>query len=183
MVVGTATVVLAALGHAAGGGGWPAGSVAVPVALAGAATGLALSGVAWTALRLFSGLAAAQVAVHALLWIGSGSAPVDPRLTSLVAHGDQVLAHIHPSIVVTPQMLGGHALAIAVTAVVLVSAERAALLLAQLARRLRPLWTHVDSPLPLPTSVRAGERAAVVPRVPHLVTVRGHAPPATVVLA
>lgn len=180
VTVGGLTALIAVLGHAAGGAGWPSGAAVVPIGLAGAAAGLALSRVAWTALRLFWGLAAAQVAVHALLWIGSGPGPVDPRLAPLGAAADEHLAH--PAMALTPHMLAGHALAIAVTAVVLVSAERAASLLAQLARRLCPLWTHVDAPPPLPASLRRAERSAVVPRLPHLVTVRGHAPPASPVL-
>ena len=171
-------MLIAVLGHASGGGGWPPGAVVGPVLAAGALAGLALSRVAWTVPRIVAGLAAVQATVHTTLWIGSSSSTVDPRLASLLT--SRVEPHAHPAVVLTPHMLAGHVVAIALTAVVLVSAERAALLLAHLARRLAPRWTAVDVPHRLPRGVRAAERAAVVPRLLHLVTVRGHAPPARV---
>jgi hypothetical protein len=151
--------------------------MAVPVLAAGALAGLVLSRVAWTVLRLAAGLAAVQAAVHTMLWIGSSSPTVDPRLASLLTSG--VESHVHPAVGVTPHMLAGHVVAIALTALVLVSAERAALLLAHLARRLAPRWTAVDVPHRMPRGIRAAERSAVVPRLLHLVTVRDHAPPVT----
>ncbi len=181
VVVGAVTVVIATLGHAAGGGGWPAGPMAVPVVLAGAVAGLGLSRVAWTAARLVSGLFAAQLVVHALLWIGSGSSTVDPRLAGLATGHGAPQGHAHLTLSPTPHMIGGHAVAIVLTAVVLLSAERVALLLAHLARRLVPRWTRVDVPHPVVPRLRA-ERSAVVPRLLHLATVRGHAPPGSLAL-
>ena len=179
--MGGLTALTATLGHAYGGGGWPSGTVAITVGLAGVVAGLALARVAWTAPRLFLGLAAAQVAVHALLWIGSGSSAVHPRLAAFAAPGHDGLAH--GTATPTPHMVAGHLLAVAVTAVVLVSAERAASLLTQVARRLCPLWTHVDAPPPAPSCPRYVDRITVLRRLHHLVTVRGHAPPSALVLS
>lgn len=179
VVVGGAAVGIAALGHAVGGGGWPSGHLVAPALLAGAVAGAALSHVAWTAVRLLAGLVAVQLAVHVMLWIGSASPAVDPRLASLATgHGDPQ-AHAHLMTTLTPHMLAGHAVAISLTVAVLLSAERAALLLAHLARRFAPRRAPVDVPHRLPRGISAAERAVVVPRQLHLVTVRGHAPPAS----
>jgi hypothetical protein len=112
-----------------------------------------------------------------MLWIGSSSTTVDPRLASLLTSRGE--SHVHADVLVTPHLLGGHAVAIALTAIVLVSSDRAVRLLAHLARRLAPRRTPVDVPHRLPRGIRGAERAAVVPRLLHLLTVHCHAPPVT----
>lgn len=154
----------------------------VPIVAVGALGGLALARATWTVARLFVGLAALQVAVHVVMWLGSGPSSVDPRLAPLAHQHGGSMVHEHMTVMLSPHMLAGHAVAVLATAVALVSVDRALVLLAAVARRLFPLWTPLVVPSAGASPSWWAPRRATVARSPHLVVVRGNAPPVSLSL-
>ena len=118
-------LVLAVAAHASAGGSVVLPAETVLPAAAVLAGSVAAARRAWTVPRLLLALLAVQVVVHGTLWLSSGSGTVDPRLAGLVTAGAE---HRHGSLAaLTPGMLGTHALAVVVAAVLLAGVDEAVL--------------------------------------------------------
>jgi hypothetical protein len=104
----------------------------------------------WTLPRLLVALAAAQPAVHGVLWLSSPTGSSDPRLagagSAAGAHGS------HAADGLDLRMLAAHAAAVLVAAVALLALEACAL----------SLWSLLHA-------VRLSTRAVVVPAVAGVV--------------
>jgi hypothetical protein len=172
-------VVVAGLGHAGGHGAVPGGASLAGAVVVALVIGAAVSGTRWSRLRLLGALAAVQVVVHGAAWISGGSgAPVDPRLAA--AAGDALPEHLaHAAHTAhapfTVRMLLAHLVAVVLAAVLLAATEHAAAFVVATARRLAPPAKVVLPALP-PVPLRDVVVAWPMP-APHLVVVRGHAPP------
>ena len=171
--VAAVSTLVAGFGHAAGHGAVPDASAFLLTVVAAGGLGLVVARAGWTPLRLLAVLLAVQVAVHAAAWVSGGAGgAVDPRLA-----GALDAAPAHHGAPFTLRMLLAHAAAVAAAAALLVAVDRAARFLAHVARRvLRPVRrAHV--PVPARPVVAAQTRPLVLPAAPHLIVVRGNAPP------
>jgi hypothetical protein len=147
-VVGLVGGAVAATGHVMAGGSALTPSVVAALALVVAGAVLA-SQHRWTLPRLLVALAAAQPAVHGVLWLSSPTGSSDPRLTAV---GPAAGANgSHAAVGLDLRMLVAHAMALLVSAVVLLALEACAL----------SLWSLLHA-------VRLTTRGVVVPAVEGL---------------
>jgi hypothetical protein len=115
LVVGGSAFGIAIAGHVLGGGQAPPALPTAALALAFGAGCVWLSDLRWTTPRLFTVLAMAQIAFHAILML------LTPSAMPGMAHGDGL----------TRSMVAGHAAAVLATTLVLCNGERWAWRLAQ----------------------------------------------------
>lgn len=149
-VVGLVGAAVAVAGHVLGGGTAITPAVAASLALVVAGT-IVASSARWTLPRLLVALAAAQPAVHGMLWLTGPTGSRDPRLGAAPAHA----AHAHEAL--TARMLLAHAAAVLVAAVLLAALERCALSLWTLLHAARLVTSRITVPavLRLPVAVPA----------------------------
>lgn len=150
-VVGLVGAAVAVAGHVLGGGTAITPAVAAALALVVAGTVVA-SSARWTVPRLLVALAAAQPAVHGVLWLTGPTGGADPRLGAIApAHA----AHAHEPL--TARMLLAHLGAVLVAAVLLAALERCALSLWALVHAVRLTTARITVPalLRLPLVVSA----------------------------
>lgn len=149
-VVAVVGLLLATTSHALAGGAASPGPLGLPVALLVVAGCVVASSRAWTPGRLVVVLVAIQVVSHLTMLLGTPSAQVDPRLAGLAASG-ALHEHGHTA-TLTPTMLVGHAVAVALAAAVLARVDVAVTVLWHLAGRL--LVALPAAAVPLPSLVR-----------------------------
>jgi hypothetical protein len=173
--VAAAGVVIAEMGHVAGGGSAGSSAVLVPMVLAAVGVAAVLSRVSWTVPRVAAGLTAIQVIVHGALWLGAGSASTHPRLSGL-ARDTLPTAHDH-AMALTPSMVLAHLVAAVGTAVLLAAVDATWRLLAAFGRRLLRAATPPLAPPSLRSISPRGMGHLRVPELLHLTAIRGNAPP------
>lgn len=164
---------VAAAGHAYAGGGITVGPVGVLAGLLVTAAAVLVSRTQWTTSRLLVALLGMQVVAHGALWLEGGGHAAHARLAALA---DAAPAHAHAGAgdATDLRMLLAHVAAVAVAAVLLAGLDAAVVLLAALARRLRPVVLAAAPTLPPRRAGRAApglaawalERSTVVRRGP-----------------
>ena len=152
MVVGAVGALVAVGGHVVGGGDAVTPAVAAALLLVVAGTVVA-SARRWTLPRLLVALAAAQPAVHGVLWLSSPSGTSDPRLSA--AGLSQHAAHGHAAL--DGRMLLAHALAVGSAALLLGALEACALSLWALVTAGRLVTARITVPAPLRLPVAAAD--------------------------
>ena len=174
--VAAMSTLVAGFGHAAGHGSVPDASALLLTIIAATGLGLVVARAGWSPRRLVAVLVAVQVAVHGAAWVGGGAGSgVDPRLADVVgAVGAMPGHHAAP---LTGRMLIAHAAAVVAAAALLVALDRVARLIAHVARRVLRTVRRVLVPAPARPVVAAQSRPLALPCAPHLVVVRGNAPP------
>lgn len=149
-VVGLVGAAVAVAGHVLAGGAAVSPAVVVSLALVVAGTVVA-SSTRWTVPRLLVALAAAQPAVHGVLWLTGPAGASDPRLAAGGTAAHAAHGHEPPSL----RMLLAHAAAVVVAAVLLAALERCALSLWTLLNAVRLVTSRVTVPAPVPLAVAA----------------------------
>ena len=153
-VVGLVASSVAVGGHVLAGGDAVTPAVVAALALVVAGSVVA-SSARWTLPRLLVAVAAAQPAVHGVLWLTSPASGLDPRLGAATAHD----AHAHAGS--GTAMLLAHAAAVLVAALLLAGLERCALSLWTLVHAVRLATARVTVPAAL--RLRAEVPAYVAP--------------------
>lgn len=149
-VVGLVGAAVAVAGHVLAGGDAVTPAVVASLALVVAGT-IVASAQRWTLPRLLVALAAAQPAVHGVLWLTSPTGAADPRLGG--AGSGAHAAHGHEAL--TLRMLLAHAVAVLVAAVLLAALERCALSLWTLVHAARLVTARVTVPAPVRLALAA----------------------------
>ncbi len=179
-VVALLSVSLAVTGHLLGHGSGPDLPTFLVLAAAGLVVGVVLARDA-SPLRAVLGLSAVQLLVHVVAsW--SAASPADARLVG-VGHqhvGDLPMPSMPMAHGSSASMLAWHALAVPVTAALLVAVDRLVALLRELASRRAPVAAAVVPALRPQTLQASVLFLLAVPRRVHLETVRSNAPPLTV---
>lgn len=149
LVVGLVGGAVAATGHVVAGGSALTPAVVAALALVVAAAVVA-SQHRWTLPRLFVALAAAQPAVHGVLWLSSPTGSSDARLSGAGSSAGEHGSHAAGGLDL--RMIVAHGVAVLVAAVVLLALEACAL----------SLWSLLHA-------VRLTTRGVVVPVVAGVV--------------
>jgi hypothetical protein len=171
--VAAVSTLVAGFGHAAGHGAVPDASALLLTVVAATGLGLVLARAGWTPLRLVAVLVAVQVAVHGAAWIGGGTGGgVDPRLAGLAPP-----APVHHAAPFSARMLLAHGAAVVAAALLLLALDRACGFLAHVARRVLQPVRRILVPAPVRRVRPAQTRPLSLLAAPHLVVVRGNAPP------
>lgn len=177
LVVSLLSVSLAVTGHLLGHGSAPDLPTFLVLVVAGLAVGVVLAHGSSPA-RVVLGLGAVQALVHVVAsW--SAAAPVDARLIGVGhQHGGAVpMPSMDMSHGSSSRMLAWHALAVPVTAALIVAVDRIVAVLRELARRTAPATVVVVPALRRPALQTSDLFLRAVPRREHLDVLRSNAPP------